>query len=87
MDAFPLTAAAQDAHRRNTVCVFFEALVHEYPDFMERFVREPAGPQRLYDRKMPGLMRGGDRMPLHLTRRQYDMMKVWVDSVRARAPS
>jgi hypothetical protein len=87
LEDLPLTASARDAHRRNTVAVFFRALVHEHPDFMKRWVREPAGPQRLYDRKMPGLMRGGDRMPLHLTRRQYDMMRAWVDALRASAAS
>jgi len=81
-----LTKLGRDAHRRNTVSTFFKALVLRHPDFMERFVRVPAGPDRFYDRKMPGLMRGGDRMPLHLTRRQYDLLASWVNALRETEP-
>lgn len=81
-----LTSLGRDAHRRNTVSMLFRALVLKYPDFMDRWVRVPAGPDRYYDRKMPGLMRGGDRMPLHLTRRQYDLLANWVQSLRAPGP-
>jgi len=59
--------------------------VLDNPDFMAKWIRVPAGPERMYDMRMPGLMRGADRMPLHLTRRQYDMLKAWVDARRARA--
>ncbi len=82
-EPLPLTALGRDAHRRNTASIFFRALTLRYPDFVERWIREPAGPDRYYDRKMPGLMRGGDRMPLTLTRRQYDMLAAWVDSLKA----
>jgi hypothetical protein len=84
-DPLPLTSLGRDAHRRNAVRIFFEALVLKYPDFMKKFVRVPAGPDRSYDRKMPGLMRGGDRMPLHLTRRQYDLLDKWVQALRGRS--
>jgi hypothetical protein len=80
-EALPLSAYGRDAHRRNTVALFFRFLVLKDPDFMDRWIREPAGPGRYYDRKMPGLMRGGDRMPLTLTRRQYDLLAQWVDSL------
>ena len=80
-----LTALGLSAHRRNTASMFFRALVLRYPDFMAKWIRVPAGPERYYDRKMPGLMRGADRMPLHLTRRQYDLLANWVESVRADA--
>lgn len=83
IDPLPLTSVARDRHRRNTVSVFFRSFVQGHPDFVERYVREPAGPERVYDRKMPGLMRGGDRMPLHITRRQYDALKAWVDALQA----
>ena len=80
-----LTALGVDAHRRNSASVFFRSLVLKYPDFMAKWIRVPAGPDRYYDRKMPGLMRGSDRMPLHLTRRQYDLLSNWVNSVRTDA--
>lgn len=81
----PLTAAGRDRHRRNAADLFFDAFLIKHDDFMERYVRTPAGPERLYDRRMPGLMRGADRRPLTLTRRQYDLLAAWVDAVRARA--
>jgi hypothetical protein len=84
-EPLPLSAFGRDAHRRNTVALFFRFLVVKDPDFMERWIREPAGPDRYYDRRMPGLMRGGDRMPLTLTRRQYDLLAQWVDSLGAAA--
>jgi hypothetical protein len=77
-EPLPLTALGRDSHRRNTVSLLFRALVLKDPGFMERWIRVPAGPDRYYDRKMPGLMRGGDRMPLTLTRRQYDLLAAWV---------
>jgi len=52
---------------------------------MTRYVREPAEQQRLYDRRMPGLMRGADRRPLTITRRQYDELAAWVAELRKRA--
>jgi hypothetical protein len=80
-----LTALGVDAHRRNSASMFFRSLVLKYPDFMAKWIRVPAGPDRYYDRKMPGLMRGSDRMPLHLTRRQYDLLANWVNAVRTEA--
>ena len=85
-EPFPLTALGRDAHRRNTVALFLRALILKYPDFMERWVRVPATPDRFYDRRMPALMRGGDRMPLHITRRQFDLMCAWVETLKAPAP-
>jgi hypothetical protein len=83
--ALPLTSLAWDRHRRNTVDVFFEAFLAKTDDFMGRYVRVPAEPQVLYDRRMPGLMRGADRRPLTLTRRQYDVLAAWVAQIRAGA--
>lgn len=85
-EPFPLTALGRDAHRRNTVALFLRALILKYPHFMDRWMRVPATPDRFYDRRMPALMRGGDRMPLHITRRQYDLMCAWVDTLGAPAP-
>jgi|GEM_PF-1485868 len=81
----PLTAIGRDRHRRNTVDMFFDPYVVDTDHFMQKYVRVPAGAERLYDQKMPGLMRGGDRRPLTLTRRQYDLLAAWVAELRKQA--
>jgi hypothetical protein len=50
------------------------------PNWMTR-VRPPGGPERFYDKAMPALMRGFDRRPLHLTRRQYTILQQWVEFI------
>lgn len=76
----PLTQLANFRHRRNSVEAFFEQLALDRPHFIADWIREPHSDKSLYyDRKMPALMRGSDRYPLHLTRRQYEMLKAWAD--------
>jgi hypothetical protein len=77
VEPMPLAARALQRHRRNTAQIFFEIFVRENRDWFEKWVRPPAGPQRFYDKRMPGLMCGFDRRPLHLTRRQYELLKSW----------
>lgn len=36
-------------------------------------------------RKMPALMRGSDGSPLHITRRQYDLLQLWIRRLRESA--
>jgi hypothetical protein len=78
----PLLALARQHHRHNTVRERFENFVRETDHWLERFVREPAGEQRFYDTRMPGVMRGFDRRPLHLTRRQYELLTAWTKRMR-----
>jgi hypothetical protein len=73
----PLAALAWQRHRRNTTRLFFENFVRETKGWFGRWIRPPADPQKFYDKRMPGLMRGFDRHPLHLTRRQYELLKAW----------
>ena len=73
----PLTVLALQRHRRNTAQLFFEIFSRETKGWFERWMRPPADPQKFYDKRMPGLMRGFDRYPLHLTRRQYELLKAW----------
>lgn len=73
----PLTAHALQRHRRNTTRQLFEAFARETDGWFETWIRPPGDPKRFYDKRMPGLMRGSDRYPLHLTRRQYEMLKIW----------
>jgi hypothetical protein len=77
VQALPLTMLALQRHRRNTARMFFEIFSRETRHWFERWMRPPAGPQKFYDKRMPGLMRGFDRHPLHLTRRQYEVLKAW----------
>jgi hypothetical protein len=77
VEALPLSAHALQRHRRNTTRIFFEIFARENKGWFKRSIRPPADPQRFYDKRMPGLMRGFDRQPLHLTRRQYEALKAW----------
>ena len=77
VEPMPLAARALQRHRRNSTQIFFEIFVRENREWFEKWVRPPGGPQRFYDKRMPGLMCGFDRRPLHLTRRQYEMLKSW----------
>jgi hypothetical protein len=77
VEVMPLTEIARHRHRRNTARFVFELFAREARGWFERAVRPPAGPERFYDKRMPGLMRGSDRYPLHLTRRQYELLKAW----------
>jgi hypothetical protein len=81
----PLTLSdhAQRRHRRFLALEVFEDMLREQPDLLERVIREPMTGDRYYDRRMPALMRGSDRHPLHLTRRQYDLLLRWRDRLRS----
>ena len=81
----PMTEQVRWRHRRNSADEFFEQLLRETPDVVDRWIRDPSDPQSLYyDRRMPALMRGSDRRPLHLTRRQLGALRRWVERLRAR---
>jgi len=84
VETLPLTELAIERHRRNTTGIFFENFARDTRDWFDRRMRIPAGPEHLYDKRMPGLMRGLDRYPLHLTRRQYEFLRAW--SKRMRRP-
>ena len=77
LQKMPLSTLALQRHRRNTTRVFFEIFAQESKGWFERWIRPPAGQEQFTDKRMPGLMRGFDRHPLHLTRRQYELLKAW----------
>jgi hypothetical protein len=60
----------------------FEDRLRENPDLITKWIREPMTTDRYYDRKMPALMRGSDRYPMHVTRRQYDLLVAWANRLR-----
>jgi hypothetical protein len=78
-----LSERASRTHRRFLALEAFEDMLRERPDLLERVIREPMTGERYYDRRMPALMRGSDRLPLHLTRRQYDLLLRWRDRLRS----
>ena len=80
----PLTARARWHHRRNAADEFLEQLVRDDPTLLARWIRNPDDSQALYyDKRMPALMRGSDRRPLHLTRRQLEALRRWVEKKRS----
>lgn len=87
VEELPLTAIGRRRHRRNTATEFFDDLARENPDLIERWIRTPGEPKHLYDKRMPAVMRGADRYPFHITRRQYDEMKAWAAKLNSDATS
>ncbi len=78
----PLTEAGRARHRRFLALEGLEDLLRERPELLPAVVREPATRERYYDRRMPALMRGSDRHPMHITRRQYDLLLAWSAALR-----
>lgn len=81
----PLSEQGRQRHRRFISLEVFEDVLRERPDLIEQWVRRPMTDERYYDRRMPALMRGSDRYPMHLTRRQYDLLVAWVRRLRSAA--
>ncbi|MEV5407863.1 hypothetical protein AB0K60_03345 [Thermopolyspora sp. NPDC052614] len=77
-----LTGHGRQRHRRLVALEVLEDILRERPDLLRQVLREPATYERFYDRRMPVAMRGSDRYPLHLTRRQYDLLLGWARSLR-----
>jgi hypothetical protein len=80
----PLTETARQHHRRFLALEVIEDLLREEPDLIERVIRRPGTDDPYYDRRMPAMMRGSDGSPMHLTRRQYDLLEHWARQVRSR---
>ncbi|MFE1290263.1 hypothetical protein [Streptomyces sp. NPDC058751] len=81
----PLTERGRRKHRRFVALEVLEDMVREQPDLIQRFIRNPYADPEPFDRRMPVAVRGSDGFPMHLTRRQYDLLVAWADSVRATA--
>jgi hypothetical protein len=80
----PLSEQGHWRHRRNAADEFIEQLMRDSPELLRQRVRDPDDPLALYyDRRMPALMRGRDRRPLHLTRRQLGALRQWVERLCA----
>lgn len=81
-EPLPLTDHARRMHRRLPALEVLEDMLRERPQLLEQIVRPPMTGDRYYDRRMPPLMRGSDRYPMHVTRRQYEMLRMWVIRLR-----
>lgn len=80
----PLFALGTWRHRRNSAEEFFEQIVRDNEGLIEQWIRCQDDPLSVYyDKRMPALMRGSDRRPLHLTRRQMEAFRRWFDAIRA----
>jgi hypothetical protein len=73
----PLTEGGRQRHRRFVALEVFEDILREQPELISRVIRPPLTSDHYYDRKMPVAMRGSDRHPLHLTRRQFNLLVTW----------
>lgn len=78
----PLTEYGRQKHRRFVSLEVFEDMLRERPDLINKIIREPMTGDRYYDQRMPALMRGSDRYPMHITRRQYDLLIAWMRRLR-----
>jgi len=78
----PLTELGRQQHRRFVSLEAFENVLRENPDLLANIVREPMTGNKYYDQQMPALMRGSDRYPMHISRRQYDLLMAWVQRLQ-----
>lgn len=79
-----LTERGRRRHRRFVALEALEDMFREQPGLIERAIREPGSEDVWYDRRMPVAVRGSDAFPMHLTRRQYDLLVAWAGSLRER---
>jgi hypothetical protein len=73
----PLTELGRQRHRRMLSLEVLEDRLREDPTLVHRFLRAPLSGDPYFDQKMPALIRGSDSHPMHLSRRQYDMLIAW----------
>lgn len=78
----PLTEIGRQRHKRFVALEVLEDKLRENPELLEKWVRKPMTGDKFYDTKMPPLMRGSDRYPMHITQRQYNLLKAWVAYLR-----
>lgn len=78
----PLSDRAREYHRRLATLEVLEDMLRKQPQIVQQWVRAPAGASLYFDKQMPLVMRGPSGDPLHLTRRQYDLLRAWVQRLR-----
>lgn len=79
---FPLTELGRQHHRRFVSIEVFENFMRQRPELIDEWIRPPVSDDPFFTNKMPAVMRGASGEPLHLTRRQYDLLVAWARHLR-----
>lgn len=83
VDALPVSFRGDRKHRRLNALEYLKDRLRDDPTFVEKWLRPPRDQFPYYDRRMPALMRGSDGHAMHMTRRQYDLIKRWASTIAA----
>ena len=78
-----LAEGGERKHRRYAAIEYLEMRFRENPELFDTWIRRPLDPNPFFDTRMPALMRGSDTRPWHLTRRQWELVRLWIDKLRA----
>lgn len=79
---FPISDRGRQFHRRMVAIEVLRDLLRERPELLEKWIRPPGGNNGFFTSQMPPVMRDSSGGPLHLSRRQYDLLLNWAASVR-----
>jgi hypothetical protein len=79
--AFQLSEGGERKHRRYNTVEYLEMRFRENPELFTTWIRKPLDPNPYFDTRMPALMRGSDTRPWHLTRRQWELMRLWIEKL------
>ena len=82
-----LAEGGERKHRRYTAVEYLEMRLRENPELFDAWIRKPLDPNPYFDIRMPALMRGSDSRPWHLTRRQWELVRMWKDRLEAQRPA
>lgn len=83
-DALPVSFLGRRKHRRYTALEYLRDRLRDDPQLIDTWIRRPLDEFQAFDRRMPPLMRGSHGGPMNITRRQYEMLQRWVESLRQR---
>jgi len=81
-DAEELSGAGVRKHRRYAAIAYLEDRFRENPELFHQWIRRPLDPNPFFDQRMPALMRGSDTRPWHLTRRQWEIVRLWIQKLQ-----
>jgi hypothetical protein len=84
--ASQLSEGGERKHRRYAAVEYLEMRLRENPDLFDSWIRRPLDTNPYFDTRMPALMRGSDSRPWHLTRRQWELVRLWKDRLEAERP-
>ena len=80
-DELPISSRGKRAHKRLNMIEYLKERLTNDPDYITKWLRPPLDSAKAYDRRMPALMRGSDRLPMHLTRRQFEIINLWASKL------